>query len=425
MLESSDTPKERTILVGVGPRYGEGAYGTDPLEELRLLSETAGATVVGTLVQRTKDIDSTYYIGTGKAQELKDLVLETKADMVVFDNDLSPAQVSNLQELLEVKVLERSGLILDIFALRARTRQARTQVELAQLKYMLPRLTRQWTHLSRQQGGIGTRGPGETQLEVDRRNIRTRIRSLTHTLEKIDRARTTGRSKRQDMFKVALVGYTNAGKSTLLNALSGAGVPVEDKLFKTLDSVTRLVRFDAGPSILVSDTVGFIRNLPHHLVASFTSTLDEVREAELLLHVVDITNPEWEDQIAVVNAVLADLDVRETETITVFNKADRAEPGVLAGVAGRFPAGAVVSGLTGEGIPALEGMLVDAARRRRITWSVLLDPSDGDLVQLIYRNGTVLESTSEEGFLRIVFSIDPVTAVKLRMQERLGSRITV
>ncbi len=423
-MESSDTPKERTILVGVGLRYGEGSYGTDPLEELRLLAETAGATVVGKLVQRTKDIESTYYIGTGKAQELKELVLETNADMVVFDNDLSPAQVSNLQELLEVKVVERSGLILDIFALRARTRQARTQVELAQLKYMLPRLTRQWTHLSRQQGGIGTRGPGETQLEVDRRAIRTRIRSLTHTLEKIDRARTTGRNKRQNMFKVALVGYTNAGKSTLLNAISGAGVPVEDKLFKTLDSVTRLVQFDAGPSLLISDTVGFIRNLPHHLVASFTSTLDEVREADLLLHVVDITNPEWEDQIVVVNGVLADLDVRETETIIVFNKADRAESAALAGVAGRFPTGAVVSGVTGEGIPALEGMLVAAARRHRITWSVLLDPSDGDLVQLIYRNGTVLESTSEGSFLRIVFSMDPVTAGKLRMQERLGSRIT-
>jgi len=311
MLEIDNNIRERTILVGVGSRYAprddSGEYGH--LDEIALLADTAGADVVGVLVQPRSKIVPAYYIGKGKAEELKEEVELAEANMVIFDNDLTPAQLSNLEKLLEIKVVDRSGLILDIFALRARTRQAKAQVELAQLQYLLPRLTRQWTHLSRQQGGIGTRGPGETQLEVDRRRIRQRIAHLKDLLKKIDRHRETGRKRRGESFKAALVGYTNAGKSTLLNALSGAGVPVEDKLFKTLDSVTRLVRFGAAPEMLISDTVGFIRDLPHDLIASFKSTLDEVREADALLHVIDITNPEWEEQIEVVAGVLSELGV--------------------------------------------------------------------------------------------------------------------
>ncbi|MCD6308591.1 MAG: GTPase HflX, partial [Candidatus Latescibacteria bacterium] len=260
--------RERAILVSVADKKGRyvGREG-ERLEELRLLADTAGAKVVGIFIQAKPDIAPTYYIGKGKAAELKAEVIEKDADMVIFDNDLSPVQLSNLGKLLGIKVIDRSGLILDIFALRAGTREAKTQVELAQLKYLLPRLTRQWTHLSRQQGGIGMRGLGETQLEVDRRRIRQRISHLNDILKKIERRRETSRKQRSSCFRVALVGYTNVGKSTLLNALSGANAAVENKLFKTLDSVTRLVRYESAPEILLSDTVGFIRNLPHDLVA--------------------------------------------------------------------------------------------------------------------------------------------------------------
>jgi GTPase len=296
MLDLTKKIKEKVILVGAGDKYGKGSIspGFDPLEELRLLVDTAGAEVVGTVIQARSLIDPANYIGKGKVEELKEEVARLEADTVIFDNDLAPAQVSNLEEFLDVKVIDRTGLILDIFALRAKTREGKTQVELAQLKYLLPRLTRRWTHLSRQVGGIGVRGPGETQLEVDRRRVRSRIAHLSEVIEKIDRQRSISRQKRSGQFKAALVGYTNAGKSTLLNSLSGSDVPVEDKLFKTLDSVTRVIRFKDAPDIFLSDTVGFIRDLPHDLVASFKSTLDEVRDADVLLHVIDITNPDWE-----------------------------------------------------------------------------------------------------------------------------------
>jgi len=419
MLEFEKNTKERAILVGMGKIYTSEPESLDHLEELSLLADTAGADVVGVLTQARDDITPMYYIGKGKAEELKGEAERTEADMVIFDNDLTPAQLSNLEKLLEIKVIDRSGLILDIFALRARTRQAKTQVELAQLKYYLPRLTRQWTHLSRQQGGIGTRGPGETQLEVDRRRIRQRITHLENTLKKINRQRETGRKLRRSRFKVALVGYTNAGKSTLLNALSGAGVPVEDKLFKTLDSVTRLVRYDVSPEILISDTVGFIRNLPHDLIASFTSTLDEVREADLLLHVVDINNPEWEDQMEVVNGVLADLGVSETRALTVFNKIDTLEtPSLAHALENRFPQAFFISAREGGGLDDLRNALVAASLRDMVKMTVHCGPDDGRLMGDIYKYGTVLETGSDDGDVTLTFTMPVPAARKLGLVEK-------
>lgn len=400
----------------MGKKYAlhDDPLAIDHLDELSLLADTAGAEIVGVVVQSRDDVVSTYYIGKGKAEELKLEVERTEANLVIFDNDLTPAQGSNLEKLLGIKVIDRSALILDIFALRARTRQARTQVELAQLKYMLPRLTRQWTHLSRQEGGIGMRGPGETQLEVDRRRIRQRINHLQEILDRIDRQRETGRKNRAGSFKAALVGYTNAGKSTLLNAISGSDVPVENKLFKTLDSVTRLVRRESSPDMLLSDTVGFIRNLPHDLVASFKSTLDEVREADALIHVIDITNPEWEDQHDVVIKVLGELGVSETPVITVFNKIDAldaSEP--RAGLSVRHPDAHFVSAHKGTGIEGLEAALVTEAQRGRTRMTRRFAPDQGTLVSEIYRHGRIEHSDAGDDWLELTFTMPYATANKL------------
>lgn len=424
MIELERNDRERAYLVGVGKKYVFDAESgeCEHLAELSLLADTAGADVVGMLVQSRDDIEPTYYIGSGKADELKMEVERTEANVVIFDNDLTPAQGSNLEKLLEVKVIDRSGLILDIFALRARSRQAKTQVELAQLQYTLPRLTRQWTHLSRQQGGIGLRGPGETQLEVDRRRIRQRIKHLQDVLTKIDRQRETGRMKRRDTFKAALVGYTNAGKSTLLNVLSDAGVPVENKLFKTLDSVTRAVAFETAPQILVSDTVGFIRNLPHDLVASFKSTLDEVREADILIHVIDITNHEWLEQMAVVDDVLADLGAEARNAILVFNKIDRLpDTSVIKGLRERYERAVMISCHTGEGIDDLKKALTDAALKGRVVLTLTLSPQDGPLLSEIYRYGTVIETHAEGDDIVLTFSMPRPIAGKLKLFDKLNA----
>ncbi|MDE2700836.1 MAG: GTPase HflX, partial [Gemmatimonadota bacterium] len=319
---------ERGILVGLalpGISLGEAQ---DMLDELGLLADTAGVDVAVQVLQERGRRDPAYLIGRGKAEELVEQVVEHHAQVVIFDEDLSPAQTRNLETLLEVKIIDRSRLILDIFASRAKTREAQTQVELAQLIYMLPRLTRQWTHLSRQAGGtggtggVGTRGPGETQLEVDRRATNRRITILKQALGRIARQREIARKQRTDIFRAALVGYTNAGKSTLMRALSGADVLIEDRLFATLDSTTRRVSLGYNRDILLSDTVGFIKKLPHHLIASFHSTLEEAIEADLLLHVVDVSHPACEEHIATVIEVLGELDVADRPTMMVFNKND-------------------------------------------------------------------------------------------------------
>jgi len=320
--------KERAILVGVTVN-GNVWETEDHLQELALLADTAGAEVVETIQQERRRIDPAYFIGKGKAKILAQTAREKKANLFVFDDDLSPAQLRNLEKVTETKILDRSGLILDIFARRAQTKEARTQVELAQLNYLLPRLARQWTHLSRQVGGIGTRGPGETQLETDRRLIRQRISSLTKTLEKIKSQRLVRRQGRQDSYKAALVGYTNAGKSTLLNALTQSDVFVEDRLFATLDPTIRRLSIADFKELLLIDTVGFIRKLPHNLVASFMSTLEEATVADFLLHVIDVTHPHLKEHISVVDEVLKQLKIDKKPRLFVFNKIDKLEQKAL------------------------------------------------------------------------------------------------
>ncbi len=366
----------------------------DYLDELALLADTAGADVVGRMVQDRRRTDPTFFIGKGKAELLSGLVSQLDADVVIFDDDLTPAQVRNLENTTHVKVLDRSALILDIFARRAQTKEARTQVELAQLQYLLPRLTRRWTHLSRQEGGIGTRGPGETQLEVDRRLIKKRISTLAAELKKIENQRKTRRKGRKEVFKIALVGYTNTGKSTLMNILSGAHVTVENRLFVTLDSTVRAVRLNPRQKLLLIDTVGFIRKLPHHLVASFKSTLEETASADMLLHVVDISTPHFQEQIATVRTVLQELGVRNKPTLFVFNKVDLLEDEKQIGyVKQHFPKGVIISATKGIFLEELKRRLVEFIEEQFLEADVAVPTEKRQLISDIYRQTVVLDST--------------------------------
>lgn len=313
--------QELTVLVGIATKQQPEEKLTEYLDELAFLAETAGAKTVKRFTQKLESPNPKTFVGKGKMDEIECFVKENNIDMVVFDDELSPSQLRNIERILKCKILDRSNLILDIFARRARTAHARTQVELAQYQYLLPRLTRMWTHLERQKGGIGMRGPGETQIETDRRIIGDKIALLKQKLEKIDKQKATQRKQRQQLVKAALIGYTNVGKSTIMNLLSKSDVFAENKLFATLDTTIRKVVIDNLP-FLLSDTVGFIRKLPHHLIESFKSTLDEVREAEILIHVVDISHPNFEDHINVVTETLKDLDALDKPTIIVFNKID-------------------------------------------------------------------------------------------------------
>ena len=314
--------KERAILIGlITPELTKDQV-DEYLEELSFLAKTAGVKPVRRFTQKLQKPDNTTFLGKGKINEVKDYVNEESIDVIIFDDDLNPSQLRNIQKIFpETKIIDRSNLILDIFASRAQTAQARTQVELAQYEYLLPRLTRMWTHLERQKGGIGMRGPGETQIETDRRIIKDKISLLKKKLEKIDKQSLIRRKGRADMIRVALVGYTNAGKSTLMNKLSKSQIFAENKLFATLDTTVRKVVIKNLP-FLLSDTVGFIRKLPHQLVESFKSTLDEVRESDFLLHVVDISNKNFEDQINVVNSTIAEIGAQDKPQIIVFNKID-------------------------------------------------------------------------------------------------------
>jgi GTP-binding protein HflX len=367
--------KERAMLVGHtavdGPDLGRS------LDELALLADTAGAEVHGTIIQRRGRISPKTFIGKGKLEELRDAARDAEIDLVIFNDDLSPPQIRNLETSLDIKVVDRSELILDIFARRARSRESRLQVELAQLQYQLPRLTGMWKHLERQAGGIGTRGPGETQLEVDRRRVRERIAALRRQLEGVERERETQRRRRRGEFRAALVGYTNAGKSTLFNALTRADVFVENRLFATLDATTRQMVSADRTVALLTDTVGFIRKLPHHLVASFHSTLIEAIEADLLLHVVDVADPDSARQIQAVDSVLEDLLETPRPTQLVFNKADLVtDTDEIAGVRAQHPGAEVVSALTGEGLDALRAQLWGLAAERRRAANVAMRASE-------------------------------------------------
>ena len=354
---------ERAVLVGHGGRNGASLVRS--LDELARLTDTAGARVLETVLQKRGTIHPGTFIGKGKLEELKGRVEAGDADMVIFDDDLSPAQMRNLEKALGCKVVDRSELILDIFARRAHTRESRLQVELAQLEYTLPRLTGMWKHLERQAGGIGTRGPGETQLETDRRLVRERIARLKKELTAVERERETQRRRRRREFRAAIVGYTNAGKSTMFNAMTRAQVFVEDRLFATLDATTRQLVSPTRKVVLLTDTVGFIRKLPHHLVASFHSTLVEAIEADLLLHVVDAADPHSRRQIESVDEVLEEILPSPRPTTLVFNKIDRvADETALEGLRVEYPGSFLISARTGEGLAPLATFLWAQAAER-------------------------------------------------------------
>ena len=393
----TENASERGIIVGLVLPDVSLREAQDTLDELFLLADTAGVEVVEQVLQERRQIHPAYFIGRGKANELAELVKEHDAQAVIFDDDLSPAQTRNLETLIEVKIIDRSRLILDIFASRAETREAQTQVELAQLIYMLPRLTRQWTHLSRQAGGtggggVGTRGPGETQLEVDRRATRYRIAILKQALARISRQRAIARKQRGDIFQAALVGYTNAGKSTLMRALSGADVFIENRLFATLDSTTRRVSLGYNRDILLSDTVGFIKKLPHHLVASFRSTLEETIEANLLLHIIDANHATCEEQMTTVTEVLGELEVADNPTMLVFNKSDLIKNETREYLENQYPEAVWVSAHTGEGLDDLRWAIYNYLEGERITLNVQIPQYEGKLLSELYRIGEILHT---------------------------------
>ncbi len=413
-------PKERVILVAA-PRKGstDAQKLEEHLEELGRLVDTAGGEVVGRLTQQIATASAATLIGEGKVEELGKLVFETKATLVVFDEELSPAQGQGVEEAINTRVMDRAEIILDIFATRARSHEAKLQVELAQLQYMLPRLTRMWTHLSRTRGGIGLRGPGETQLETDRRMIRTKLSLLREKLRDVQRHRETIRSGRSVMLGAALVGYTNAGKSSILRGLSGEHeIFVEDRLFATLDTLTREVDLGDNLRVRLSDTVGFIRKLPHHLVASFRATLEEAGEADLLLHIVDASHPEWEDQMHTVEEVLTELGLEEKPVQVVFNKLDALEdPNAFAAFAHeRHPDAIFTSTMRIDGLQSLKAALRGRAEAIRPVVRVLLDPSDGKRLGQLHRIGDVLGQGLEEGQLAVMVRLEPWRAEQLRRE---------
>ncbi|NCB73585.1 MAG: GTPase HflX [Clostridia bacterium] len=379
------------------------------MEELGALVETAGGEVAAYLLQNKAAPEARTFIGEGKVQEMKELVDSLGCDLAVFDNELSPSQMRVLSEELGVKVLDRSGLILDIFAQRAQTKEGQLQVELAQYEYLLPRLTGMWKHLVRQtaSGGpspIGTRGPGETQLETDRRHIRRKIDKLREELEEVRRVRGTQRRMREknSMPVVALVGYTNAGKSTLLNCLTGAGIPANDRLFDTLDTTTRRTHISETQEILLSDTVGFIRKLPHHLVAAFKATLEELAYADVLLHVIDISSPTWENQAEIVDELIAQLGASHTPCIRVFNKCDA--------FFGELPHGeniVCISAKTGEGTAELLSTLSALLESGKKTVELLLPYAEAGVLEFLHREGSVLSSEYGEDGIRVKAVIRP------------------
>jgi GTP-binding protein HflX len=353
-IQSEDDRREKAVLVGLA-RGGPTMDGTDTLDELASLADTAGADVVDRIVQKHSRISPSTFIGKGKLEELKAACQRSSAEVAIFDDELTPAQLRNLEKASGVRIVDRTELVLDIFALRAKTREAKIQVEKAQLEYLLPRLTRMWVHLSRLGGGIGTRGPGETQLEVDRRRIRDKLALLKKKLESVDVERVVQRKGRSSIFNICIVGYTNVGKSTLFNRLVKADVFTEDKLFATLDATTRKMYFPELGGAVITDTVGFIRKLPHGLVASFRATLREVLEADMLVHVADASAPDTAGQVTAVETVLEELGVTSTPTALVFNKTDLVKDDTaLYGLRAAFPGSIATSAVTGVGADDLK-----------------------------------------------------------------------
>ena len=417
-MEKTEIKKERAVLAGLSAAcMDEHERSNDvSMDELAALVETAGGEVVGLVMQNLPTPNPRSFIGDGKVKELKELIEANDCDLAVFDNELSPSQMRVLGEELGVKVLDRSGLILDIFAQRAQTREGQLQVELAQYKYLLPRLTGMWTHLVRQtaSGGsspIGTRGPGETQLETDRRHIRRRIQKLEEELSAVRKVRETQRRRREknSMPVVSLIGYTNAGKSTLLNCLTDSFIPANDRLFDTLDTTTRRLQIDETQEVLLSDTVGFIRKLPTHLIEAFKATLEELQFADVLLHVIDISNPEWEEQVRIVESLVVRLGAEETPCIRVYNKCDS--------YMGILPHGddcVCISARTGEGTAELVEKLSAMLSRGKKRVDLVIPYSAGSFIDLLSREAVIESQEYTESGCRITAVVTPDVLGRVR-----------
>lgn len=415
------------MLVGApAKRAGARRLAEEHLRELERLTDTAGADVVGEITQQLDRPDPRTYLGSGKVDELRDLVRDRQASLVVFDDELSPSQAKNVEDAISTRVVDRAELILDIFATRARSAEAKMQVELAQLEYTLPRLTRMWTHLEKFRGGIGVRGPGETQLETDRRLINHRIKLLKERLREVQKSRAVQRSGRSTEFRASLVGYTNAGKSSILRALSGdSAVYVQNQLFATLDPLTREVDLGENSHVLVTDTVGFIRKLPHHLVASFRATLEETKDADLLLHIVDASHPLWDEQRQVVDEVLEELGAADRPTVLVFNKTDLLEHDALIAfqerVHERLPTAIFVNTVAEGGMEPLRRVLTQQVRARRPLTDIELHAGDGKLLAEIHRLGEVVEQRMDGDRLLLRARVDAALAGRLR---QAGARLS-
>ncbi|HUU27509.1 MAG TPA: GTPase HflX [archaeon] len=413
MIETKEEP-QRAVLFGTD-RPENRLWGDEPLEELGRLAETAGAVVVQRIIQRSRRINPSTYIGRGKAEEIKLEIEKNGAALAIFDDELSPTQARNLEQLFEVQVLDRSELILDIFARHARTTEAKLQVELAQLEYLLPRLKRMWVHLSRIRGGIGLRGPGETQLETDRRLIQKRITGHRHRLAKIATQHSLRRKGRENIFNIALVGYTNAGKSSLMAGLTGWEAIVRDQLFSTLDTTTRKIELPGGREVLLSDTVGFISRLPHDLFASFKATLEEVYEADHLLIVVDISNPNYSERIQVVEGVLQEIGAGSIERTFVFNKTDLIEDRqAIFKIAEHYPGAVFSSAIKGEtGVRHVRDRIGLIIENQETEFSISLDPQEGCLLASFHRLGHVMEWKMQDGRV----------SLRVRMLKPLAQRL--
>ncbi len=417
LYEMEKPGADSVLLVGVQLRGEEEWKVKDTMDELAQLVESAGAEVAGRFLCRQPQIKAGHYIGSGKAQEIAEWIKENPVSMVVFDDDLTPAQGRNLEKVLETRVLDRTQLILDIFAQRAQTKEGCLQVELAQHQYLLPRLRNMWTHLERQKGGIGLRGPGETQLEMDRRRIEDLIKTIKRDLELVRTRRTEQRRgrRRHGWALVSIVGYTNAGKSTLLNRLSGSEIYAEDQLFATLDPTTRQVELPNAEPMLMTDTVGFIQKLPHHLVESFKATLEEVVEADLIVHVVDASHPLVDTQIEAVHKVLDEIGGLEKPMLFVFNKIDN-ERGRNAAkrLARQFPRSASVSALTGEGIEELFDELADCLKGRKMDLKLSVPMSEGKLLSTLKKNASILEAEYEGANAELLVRVSAQLAAQCR-----------
>jgi GTP-binding protein HflX len=408
--------REKALLVGLEHEGVDKWELKESLEELAELAASAGAEVVGMVTQKLGQPTAPFYIGKGKAEHVAEQCQRDHVTSVIFDDELSPAQGRNLEKLTSRKVLDRTQLILDIFAQRARSREGRLQIELAQLQYLLPRLTGMWTHLSRQSGGIGTRGPGETQLEVDRRRVQERIARLERDLTEVRKHRSIQREgRRRHHWPVAsLVGYTNAGKSTLLNVLTGAGVFAADQPFATLDPTTRQFMLPNNQKVLLTDTVGFIRKLPHTVIESFKATLEEVREADLLIHIVDLSHPNFLDQIQAVHAVIRELDADGKQMLTVFNKIDAVENRELAEAqVRRTPNSVAISAATGEGVPEMLSELESQLAAWRLRATYRIPAREAALIAEIHRVGHVLELRYEAEEVIVRAHVPPGLQIRL------------